>query len=101
MATDRLTLARAFEDAGIERTKAENVAGVVMDAINDHVATKADLTALATKAELGELKANVAALDAKLDGKISKLDAKMTFQQWQLAIMAAMILGILAKLFYR
>ena len=39
------------------------------------------------------------AVATKLD--IARLDAKMTFQQWQLTIIAAMILGILAKLFYR
>ncbi len=33
MRTDRLTLARAFEDAGVERDKAEHVADVVFDAI--------------------------------------------------------------------
>ena len=41
--TDRLTLAHAFEDAGIDRTKAEVVAGVVFDAIRENAATKTDL----------------------------------------------------------
>ena len=40
MATDRLTLARVFEDAGIERSKAEAVASAVFDAIHDNVATR-------------------------------------------------------------
>jgi hypothetical protein len=46
MTTDRLTLARAFEDAGIQRDKAEAVAGAVFDAIHDNVATKTDLAAV-------------------------------------------------------
>jgi hypothetical protein len=43
--TDRLALAKAFEDAGIERGKAETVAGVVFDAIKEASATKADVQA--------------------------------------------------------
>ena len=46
--SDRLALANAIEDAGIERGKAERVASVIFDAIHDHVATKADLAVLRT-----------------------------------------------------
>ena len=55
--SDRLTLAHAIEDAGIERTKAERVASAIFDAIRDNVATKADIAAV---------RADVAAVDAKL-----------------------------------
>ena len=41
--SDRLALANAIEDAGIPRAKAERVASVIIDAIHDHAATKADL----------------------------------------------------------
>jgi hypothetical protein len=70
VATDRLALAHAFEDAGLPRDKAEAVAGTIMDAIHDNVATKGDLAELrtamksdlaelrmATKSDLGELRA--------------------------------------------
>jgi len=43
--SDRLTLANAIEDAGIERSKAERVASAIVDVIHDNVATKADLAA--------------------------------------------------------
>jgi len=46
MAADRLALAHAIEDAGIARDKAERVASAIFDAINDNVATKADLFAV-------------------------------------------------------
>jgi hypothetical protein len=49
--SDRLALANAIEDAGIERAKAERVASVIFDAIHDNVATKADIASLATKVE--------------------------------------------------
>ena len=55
--SDRLTLAHAIEDAGIERTKAERVASAIFDAIRDNVATKADIAAV---------RADVAAVEAKL-----------------------------------
>ena len=55
--SDRLTLAHAIEDAGIERTKAEHVASAIFDAIRDNVATKADIASV---------KADVAAVKAKL-----------------------------------
>jgi hypothetical protein len=44
--SDRLTLAHAIEDAGIERSKAERMASVIFDAIHDNVATKADVAAV-------------------------------------------------------
>jgi hypothetical protein len=37
--SDRLALANAIEDAGIERAKAERVASVIVDLIHDSVAT--------------------------------------------------------------
>jgi hypothetical protein len=46
--SDRLALANAIEDAGIERAKAERVASVIIDAIHDNVATKADIEAVRT-----------------------------------------------------
>jgi 3-oxoacyl-ACP reductase-like protein len=43
---DRLTLSRAIEDAGIERTKAERLASTIVDLIHDEVANKADVAAV-------------------------------------------------------
>jgi hypothetical protein len=41
--TDRLTLTRAFEGAGIASEAAERIATEIYDAIRDNVATKADI----------------------------------------------------------
>ena len=41
--TDRLTLTRAFEGAGIASDAAERIATEIYDAIHNNVATKADL----------------------------------------------------------
>jgi hypothetical protein len=60
--SDRLALAHAIEDAGIERSKAENVASVIIRVIEGSVVTKVQLDA--AKAEL---KADIAALDGKIN----------------------------------
>jgi hypothetical protein len=60
--SDRLTLARAIEDAGIERAKAERVASAIVDVIHDEVATKADV-----QSAKAELKADIAAVRANAD----------------------------------
>jgi hypothetical protein len=49
--SDRLTQANAIEDVGIERSKAERVASVVVDLVKGTAATKDDLAAVK-----GELK---------------------------------------------
>jgi hypothetical protein len=43
--SDRLALANAIEDAGIERAKAAAIASVISDMVHGAVATKADLQA--------------------------------------------------------
>ena len=55
--SDRLALANAIEDGGIERGKAERIASVIFDAIHDNVATKADVQASETalRLELAQL----------------------------------------------
>jgi hypothetical protein len=48
---------RAFEDAGIERAKAERLVTVIVEMVRGSVATKADVQAMGAK-----LKAAIAAL---------------------------------------
>ena len=62
MRTDRRTLARAFEDAGVECDKAEHVADVVFDAIRENVATKVDIAAARAAVEQARI-----ALNARID----------------------------------
>lgn len=50
--TDRLTLTRAFEGAGIASEAAERIATEIFDAIHDNVATKADIAELRAHMEL-------------------------------------------------
>jgi 3-oxoacyl-ACP reductase-like protein len=64
--SDRLALANAIEDAGIERAKAERVASVIVDLMHDSVATKADVQALG-----GELRAEIAATRSELKAELA------------------------------
>ena len=52
--SDRLALTNAFEDAGMERGKAQRVATVIFDAIHENVATKSDVEAVRADLHLVE-----------------------------------------------
>ena len=79
MTTDRLSWARVFEDAGIERSKAEAVASAVFDAIYDNVATKADISAV--RGDLSELRvalrAGIEEVRTELRGEIAAVCADL------------------------
>jgi hypothetical protein len=77
--SDRLALANAIEDAGIERSKAERVASVIFDAIHDNVATKADVQAseAALRNEILGVRSLLASEVGRLDMRIERLDAKV------------------------
>lgn len=60
--SDRLALAHAIEDAGIERAKAEAVATAIARFVEGSAATKADLDRVEAS-----LKADIATTNAKLD----------------------------------
>jgi len=75
--TDRLTLTRAFESAGIQSELAERLTTEIYDAIHESVATKADLAELeqninATKArDISHIRTSITAELAALDKKIT------------------------------
>jgi hypothetical protein len=79
--SDRLTLARALEEAKIERAAAEKIATEIYDAIYSNVATKTDLREL--EARLGKAVA----------------DAKAEIRNWMLAQTFA-ILALVAALHF-
>lgn len=75
---DKLIYIDRLKRAGVTEDQARAHAEAIDGALREAVATKTDIVVL--KAEI---------------------KAELKFQQWQLTIIAAMILGILAKLFYR
>jgi hypothetical protein len=72
---DRLTLTSALADAGIERTAAERVASVIFDAINENVATKADLqlTEANLHTELAAMRSDLALVEHRLLARLGGL----------------------------
>jgi hypothetical protein len=78
--SDRLTLSRAIEDAGIERAKAERVASAIVDLIHDQVATKADVAASAAglRADVVAVRTDLKAADASLRSAIQASEGRLT-----------------------
>jgi hypothetical protein len=66
--SDRLALANAIEDAGIPRDKAQRVASVIVDAIHDNVATKADVQNAEARldAQVAGVRADLALVEHRL-----------------------------------
>ncbi|HEY1257699.1 MAG TPA: hypothetical protein VGF34_00510 [Stellaceae bacterium] len=75
--TDRLTLTRAFEGAGIGTQAAERLATEIYDAIHDNVATKADLRDLEQRLEVRfeAINTRFEQVERKIDATIARLGA--------------------------
>ena len=82
---DTLSAAEALEAAGIAPDHARAIVGQVNRAVDENVATKADVKALDTKIDTGlkalnenvATKADVKALDTKIDTGLKALDTKI------------------------
>ena len=92
---DTLKLARALRDqAGFSAQSAEATAAALGAALGDAVATKADLDRVE-----GGLRAEIERLVAGLRAEIAAVKADVRLLQWQVAIMWALQIAILVKLF--
>jgi hypothetical protein len=100
--SDRLALANAIEDAGIERAKAERVASVIIDAIHDNVATKADVQACETavRGDLAGLRHDLQSSEARLDTKIMAVRADLTLVEHRLLTRLGGLMVVLAGLLF-
>jgi hypothetical protein len=71
--SDRLTLAHAFEDAGIARDKAEGLATAIFDAIRENVATKQEIDLqTVTKAEILIVRAGTAVCSRRFRPQVNQ-----------------------------
>ena len=90
-AIDTLRLSRVLRDwAGFSQDAAEATAEALGAAIGGELATKADIA---------ELKADIAGLRAYIDAEIAPLKGDMRLLRWQIAVSWALSLAILVKLF--
>lgn len=92
---DTLKLARALRDeAGFSAQSAEATAAALGSALGDAVATKADLDHVE-----GGLRAEIVRVAAGLRAEIAAVKAGVRLLQWQIAIMWALQVVTLVKLF--
>lgn len=84
--TDRLDLTNAFEAAGIERKAAEHLAAEIFDAIRENVATKSDIA---------ELKADIAAVGGEMREMELRTDARIDRVVTRLGSLVVIIAGLL------
>jgi hypothetical protein len=101
--SDRLTLAHAIEDAGIERAKAERVASAIVDLIHDEVATKADVAALHGDLRMTEavLRADITAVGTELRRTEATLKADISAMRTELHATELRLKGDLALVEHR
>src|SRR4051794_29291213 len=83
MATDRLSLIQAFEDAGISREASEKLAITIFEAISANVATRADLQTTAAAMRLDALQVKTD-LRADIAGGHARIGASMEDLQQQI-----------------
>ncbi len=69
---DTLSAVRRLEDNGFSAEKAEAITAVVREGITGGIATKADLAQLEAKMD-----GRIDRLEAKMDGRIDRFEAKM------------------------
>ena len=95
MATDTITLAEQLEGAGLNTQQAKGVARAIHDHQTEHLATKADLLVLKTelRAELSEFRTELSGFRAEL----SEFRAELRFHRWTLALIVALVLAVLGK----
>src|SRR5579883_2677491 len=99
---DTLRLARALRDrGGFTEPAAEATAEALNAALGGDVATKGDveLVKVDIAAVRTELKADIAAVRTELKADIEAVKSDIRLLQWQIAIMYALQIAILVKLF--
>ena len=89
--SDRLTLTRAFEGAGLKSGDAERIATEIYDAIHDSAATKADLRELEQRLDLRF---------AALDGRFAEVKTDLFALELRLTLRLGAIVAALFGLFF-
>ena len=82
--SDRVALANAIADAGIERGKAQRVASVIFDAIHDNVAVDVLASGTALRADIQALRHDLQSSDAPLDARITGVSADLALVEHRL-----------------
>jgi hypothetical protein len=94
--TDRLTLTRALEGAGIKSEAAERVATEIYDAIHDNSLPLAG-TGVATKADVAAVRADMREMELRLNVRIDLIEHRL---MTRLGGLIAVATGILIAIKY-
>jgi hypothetical protein len=92
--TDRLTLTRAFESAGMQSEAAERIATEIYDAIHGNVATKVDLQQVETalRTDLAQVKTDIAQLRTEVNARIDLIEHRLLTRLGGMIVVATGIL---------
>ena len=88
--TDRLTLTRAFEGAGLKSGDAERIATEIYDAIHDNVATKTDVDHAVTT-----LRTEMRELEQRLELRFERLERQIDRMVVRLGALVVVVAGLL------
>jgi hypothetical protein len=100
--TDRLTLTRAFEGAGIESQAAERIATEIYDAIHENVATKTDVNhaVAALRGEMQAIKTDVDHAVATLRSDMQAMELRLKNQIDRMMIRLGGLVVVVAGLLF-
>jgi hypothetical protein len=104
--TDRLTLTRAFEGAGLKSGDAERIATEIYEAIHDNVATKTDIAALRTEVKTDiaalrtEVKTDIAALRTEVKTDTAALRTELRELELRLTLRLGAAIAVVAGLLF-
>ena len=91
---DTLAAARTLKNAGFNETQAEAMVGTISSALNEHMATKADINTLKAdiKADIDTLEADIKADFKALSDKVDRLEESNTskFKEMELRMTVRM-----------
>ena len=91
-AFDTLKMAQGLKDSGMETEQAESVVILVQDAINERVATKADLAVL--RGDIENLRGDMEKMETSLRHEMEKQEISMDhrFKNLELRLMVKIVL---------
>lgn len=104
MQIDTLKVSSQMETSGMPRRQCEALAVALQNEIVAELVTSADLGAAVDRMETGretaviKLEAKIDRESARLDGRLSTVEARLQMMQWMVGLNLAATLGVLWKL---
>ena len=106
---DTLAAARTLKNAGFNEIQAEAMVGTISSALNEHMATKADVNTLKAdiKADINTLETEIKTLSDKVDrleesntSKLKELELRMTVRMGAMMFATAFLVLAVARFMF-